>query len=304
MGASVKEIIAGRKTFFVTPDVSLFPANFCEEYLAQGYECYFVENEKQISLAKKLELIISFFHDVVIFFNIDAIIPGIDWSDFINSFHQKYKGNILIGVMYAKRQNMAEKAQIERRYLYDIGISCGCIQLEYQKKINFGIIERVLFANQAMGRRKNVRAICSNGCTYDFSLNGSHFTGMLQDISLSHFSIIVPEEQSIPQYEKIRDIQFNIKGLHFRANGIFFMQRKTMEGSNLMIFMLLSLEDGARGLDMMTKQLLIPKLYQIMADNCNELLDTLCRTYIEKNPTQEEVDIIENMPSIDKISEL
>lgn len=304
MGASVKEIIAGRKTFFVTPDVSLFPSNFCEEYLNQGYECYFIENEKHISLAKKIELIISFFHDVVIFFNIDANIPEISWPDFIRDIHQRHNGAVPIGVLYTKRKTPEEKSKIERQYLYDIGVTCGCIQLEYQKKINYGIIERVLFANQAMGRRKNVRAICNNGCTYDFTLGHNHFTGPLQDISLSHFSIVVPEDKTIPQYEKINDIQFNIKGLHFRANGIFFMQRKTEDGDNLLVFMLLSKEEGSRGLDLMTKQLLMPKLYQIMYDNLTDLLNTLYKTYLEKTPTEQEMALIENLQSIDKISEL
>ena len=44
MGITIKEIVTGRKTFFITPDMSLFPESFLEDYFALGYECYFVEN--------------------------------------------------------------------------------------------------------------------------------------------------------------------------------------------------------------------------------------------------------------------
>ena len=71
MGISIKEIVAGRKTFFITPDTSLIPEVFLEDYFALGYECYFIEYDKRISLKKKIDILISIFHDVIIFFNID-----------------------------------------------------------------------------------------------------------------------------------------------------------------------------------------------------------------------------------------
>ena len=52
MGITIKEIVTGRKTFFITPDMSLFPESFLEDYFALGYECYFVENDKHTSLQK------------------------------------------------------------------------------------------------------------------------------------------------------------------------------------------------------------------------------------------------------------
>ena len=48
MGISVKEIVTGRKTFFITPDTSLIPESYLEDYFALGYECYFVENDKRV----------------------------------------------------------------------------------------------------------------------------------------------------------------------------------------------------------------------------------------------------------------
>ena len=34
MGITIKEIVTGRKTFFITPDMSLFPESFLEDCMA------------------------------------------------------------------------------------------------------------------------------------------------------------------------------------------------------------------------------------------------------------------------------
>lgn len=282
MSASVKDIIAGRKTFFITPDTSIFPESFCEDYLADGYECYFIANEKRISLEHKIDIIVSVFHDVILFFNLDANIPGINWYQFIDTIGKKYNNQVLMGATFVKRQAKDEKAKLEKKYLFDLGLSCGCIQLEYQKKLNFEIIEKVLFANQAMGRRKSVRALGSNGCTFGFRHNNRDYSGVLQDISLSHFSFVFPEGKlDLKDYEKVSDIQFNIKGLHFRSSAIAFMQRKVPTGDILFVFMFNN-NSGGNGLDVTTQQILGPRLYELMCDHCKSLLNRLYDAYLKK----------------------
>ena len=51
------------------------------------------------------------------------------------------------------------------------------------------------------------------------------------------------------------------------------MTRKTDAGK-LFVFAFVS-KSGQSGLDPLNKQLLIPKLYEIMSENCNDLLDKL-----------------------------
>ena len=53
MGLPVNEIVNGRKTFFITPDTSLMPELYLEDFFVLGYECYFIENDKRVSLDKK-----------------------------------------------------------------------------------------------------------------------------------------------------------------------------------------------------------------------------------------------------------
>ena len=274
MGITIKEIVTGRKTFFITPDMSLFPESFLEDYFALGYECYFVENDKHTSLQKKLDILISIFHDVIFFFNIDANVQNIEWPTFIRSLTENYSNQASIGVLYTKRQTKDEKNRLEYKYLFEMGLNCGCIQLEYQKKSNFGIIEKILFANQAQGRRKNIRALCTKACTFSFTYNGMAYSGILQDLSLSHFSFVFAEGKlSVQMYEKVSDFHFNIRGFLFRSDAVLIMQRPS-EGEVLFVFAFVS-STGANGLDQRIKQLLIPNIYQLMSSNCKNLLDQI-----------------------------
>src|SRR5574344_864116 len=142
-----KYIIDGRKTFFIVPDVSLLPESYLEDYLSQGYETYIIGDDRYCPLQKKIEIIISTFTDSILFFYIDSVIAGLDWNVYIKKLQVKYGDEILIGVLYAKRQRESDKQNLEKYYLYDIGIKCGCIALEYQKAKNFELISRVMYAN-------------------------------------------------------------------------------------------------------------------------------------------------------------
>lgn len=286
MGISVKELVTGRKTFFITPDTSLIPESYLEDYFALGYECYFIENDKRVKLDKKLDILISLFHDVIFFFNIDYNIPDFDWTEFIYRITQSYSNTASIGVLYTKRQTKDEKARLERKFLYEMGLKCGCIQLEYQKKQNFEIIEKILFANQAQGRRKNIRALCTSACTFTCNYNGNAVTGILQDISLSHFSIVCPKGKlPVQLYEKLLDLHFNIRGFLFRSDAVLIMERPSEGEDVLFVFAFVS-STGANGLDTRVKQLLIPNVYQLMSSNCKNLLDQIYNKVDEESITE------------------
>ncbi len=274
MGISVDDIVTGRKTFFILPDTSLMPESYLEEYFALGYECYYVPYDKRVDIKKKVKVITSLFKDLIIFFNIDYNLPDHDWEDYIYDYIHEYDNSSSVGIMYAKRQTKQEKQVIERKYLYEMGIRCGCIQLEYQKTHNFDLIARLLFANQAQGRRKTIRAMCTSACTYTYTYGqfNDSITGVLQDISLSHFTILVNgSDLSIQLYEKIKDIHFNIRGFLFRSDAVLVMERP-VNGEMLYVFAFIN-SNGTSGLDSRTRELLGPSLYKLMTINCNQILD-------------------------------
>lgn len=276
MGISVNEIVTGRKTFFILPDTSLMPESFLEDYFALGYECYYVAFDKRVNMEKKVKVITSLFKDLIIFFNIDYNLPNFDWEDYIYNYIQANDNAASVGILYTKRQTKLEKSVLERKFLYEMGIRCGCIQLEYQKSNNFELIGKILYANQAQGRRKTIRALCSSACTYTYTYGPykDSVTGTLQDISLSHFTILVSGAGlEIKLYEKIADVHFNIRGFLFRSDAVLVMERP-VNGDMLYVFAFVS-TSGANGLDERTRGLLIPSLYKLLSLNCNTVLDQM-----------------------------
>jgi hypothetical protein len=266
----------GRKTFFILPDTSLMPTSYLEDYFALGYECYYIENDKRVKFQKKVDVILSLFKDLILFFNVDFTIPDFEWSEYIQNLVIEHKIQDSVGILYTKRATKEDKARIEKKYLYELGVRCGCTQLEYQKKQNFELIAKLLFANQAQGRRKTIRALCSAACTYSVTY-GSHqisAAGVLQDISLSHFTILSPGSGlEIKLYEKLKDIHFNIRGFLFRSDAVLVMERP-VNGDMLYVFAFIN-SNGTTGLEARTRSLLIPALYKLLSSNCTALLEQL-----------------------------
>lgn len=294
MGISVNDIVTGRKTFFILPDTSLMPESYLEDYFAIGYECYYVPFDKRVNIQKKVKVITSLFKDLIIFFNIDynLNLPDFNWDDFIHDYIHENNNAASVGIMYTKRQTKLEKQVLERKYLYEMGIRCGCIQLEYQKAQNFELIGKILYANQAQGRRKTIRALCSSACTYTYEYGPykDSITGTLQDISLSHFTILVSGVGlEIKLYEKIADVHFNIRGFLFRSDAVLVMERP-VNGDMLYVFAFVN-SAGQNGLDDRTRGLLIPALYKLLSVNCNAILDQM----YDKVNEQEAVDELKSV---------
>ena len=287
MGISVSDIVMGRKTFFILPDTSLMPTSYLEDYFALGYECYYIENDKRVRFQKKVDVILSLFKDLILFFNVDFSIPDFEWEDYIQDLVIDHKIQDSIGILYTKRATKEDKARIEKKYLYELGVRCGCTQLEYQKKQNFELIAKLLFANQAQGRRKTIRALCSAACTYSVTYGSHQVTaaGVLQDISLSHFTILSPGSGlEIKLYEKLKDIHFNIRGFLFRSDAVLVMERP-VNGDMLYVFAFVN-SSGTTGLEGRTRSLLIPALYRLLASNCTALLEQLYLKVDEKEITE------------------
>ena len=275
MEVPVNEIVTGRKCFFILPDLSLMPETFVKDLFALGFECYYIGNDGRANIQKKIESILTLFKDIIIYINIDYEIYDLKWPVYIDYLLLTKKATRdQFGIMFTKRQSAVENQNIEQTYFKELQLQRGYIQLEYQRKFNFEIIARTLFANQAQGRRKAIRALCSKACTYKFNYgdNNDTFFGSLQDISLSHFTILVEEEPlPIKLYEKVHDIHFSLKGYLFQSDAILVMERPVGETKRLYVFSFVN-STGANGLDDRTKTIIVPVLHEMVSVNCIELL--------------------------------
>ena len=286
MEIPVNEIVTGRKCFFILPDLSLMPESFVEDLFALGFECYYIGNDGRANIQKKIDSILTLFKDVILYINIDYEIEDLKWPEYIRELLAKKATREQFGIMFAKRQSAVENQTIEQIYFKILDLKKGFIQLEYQKKFNFEIIARTLFNAQAQGRRKAIRALCSKACTYKFTYgDGDTIFGSLQDISLSHFTILV-EDGPLPikLYEKVHDIHFSIKGSFFQTDAILVMERAVGETKKLYIFSFVT-STGANGLDDKIKTILVPVLHAMVSGNCIELLKA---EYLKETPPEPE----------------
>ena len=265
-----EHIIEGRKTFFIVPDATLLPETYLEDYMARGYETYIIGDDRYCPLKAKIEVIIETFTDSILFFYIDMPIKGIKWEKYIKELQEKYTGRILIGVLYLKRQSEEEKTKLEKYYLFDVGIQCGCIALEYQKAKNFALIDKVMYANQACGRRQNIRAICDTRSKVSFISKHGQIKGNILDVSMSHFSAIFDTTLDIQLYEKVSKMLININGLHFASDAILVMQRKK-NGVMLNIFVFAN-SMGQQGVEGDLQPRLLERIYQMTSDKAKSLM--------------------------------
>ncbi len=273
MEVPVNEIVTGRKCFFILPDPSLMPIPFLEDFFALGFECYYIGNDGRVPVQKKIETILKLFKDVIFYVNIDYEVYDLHWPAYIRELLESKKATPeQFGIVFLKRQSSVELETISNIYFKELKLKLGYIQLEYQKKNNLEIVAKALFAIQAQGRRKTIRALCSSACTYKFDYERESFSGSLQDISLSHFSILVKDAPlPIKLYEKIYGIHFNVRGSFFHSDAILAMQR-TIGTANLYVFAFVT-PSGTSGLDERTKSLLVPVLYSMISTVCLGLLE-------------------------------
>ena len=262
--------VVGRKTFFIAPDLTLFPETFMEEYMTHGYEAYIINDDRYCPMDRKIEQIISMFPRSIFFFYVDAKIEGIEWQKFIYNLQRTHGENALLGVLYAKSRSEEERKKLEKFYLFDMGIQCGCIGLDFQQKKNFPLIDSVMKANQAQGRRKTIRAVCSGASEVSFEKDGRYFRGKICDISLNHFSCMFYEGE-LPLYSRVQGMMLVIDGVHIQTNAVLLIQRELGEDGVLNVFVF-NKNDGSLGLDGDNFIKVSEKVYQLISNKTEEML--------------------------------
>ena len=262
--------VVGRKTFFIAPDLTLFPETFMEEYMTHGYEAYIINDDRYCPMDRKIEQIISMFPRSIFFFYVDAKIEGIEWQKFIYNLQRTHGENALLGVLYAKSRSEEERKKLEKFYLFDVGIQCGCIGLDFQQKKNFPLIDSVMKANQAQGRRKTIRAVCSGASEVSFAKDGRYFRGKICDISLNHFSCMFYEGE-LPLYSRVQGMMLVIDGVHIQTNAVLLIQRELGEDGVLNVFVF-NKNDGSLGLDGDNFIKVSEKVYQLISNKTEEML--------------------------------
>ena len=285
-----KTEIEGRKTFFIAPDTTFLPESYLEDFLSRGYEAYIIKDFRFYPVYEQVKIIVETCPDSILFFFIDSDV-GVDWGKFIKYVQEQFQEKALLGVLYAKGRSPEQKSALEKYYLFDLGLQCGCIELAYNKEKNFEIIDKVMFANQACGRRKNVRAICDSAASANFIYQGVVVKGHVSDISVSHFSFI-PDPQytfpDIPIYTKIPEITVTFKGMRFKVPASLMIQREIEGGKTLQVYVMLK-SSGQPGLDESVAEKLRERIYSLVTDKIKDILLEKCKKWKQEHPTGDSI---------------
>jgi hypothetical protein len=248
MGSDKKEILEGIKTFFIVPDLSLMPEDFLDNFFLNGYQAYYVMDDPYLDIPGKIRVLFSLFPDIIVFFNTERRIGGLDWPAFIRSLKASNGERAKIGVLYGRHRGSESGRAFERTYLYEIGVHCGCIPLDYSKARNLSLLTKVLRANEARGRRRNLRAVCGESCSFNFSYEGRVYRGRVRDVSVSHFSCSYEgSDPALKLYEKVANVQLKLGGVICTVDAVLFIRRDG-EAEPLSVFVFRN-SRGEDGLD-------------------------------------------------------
>lgn len=253
----------GRKTFFIAPDTSLIPQSHLEEFLGLGFESFMINPDSEGQLKTKIHEITSSYPEVILYFNIDSHIAGIEWKSYIRELQQSLGREALIGVFHLKRKNFSEDDMITSYFVRDLGVRAGSFALFPDAAKNFDLILKNLEKNNARGRRNLVRATCDSDSTMKFEHNGIPYTVNLVDVNVTHFRCDMRDvADNFSVFEKIHDAVLYVNGSQFVSDAVLIMKRN-FGGKNLCVFMFVK-KDNTPDLDKETERLLNKKIYEIV----------------------------------------
>lgn len=207
----------GKKVFFLYPH-SVIKSDLIHDFVQNEYEVYTLKDYK------KVKLLLKKYKDSILFINIDDVLNETEWYEFVESIvkSKDYEG-VQVGILtYNENEDLAKK------YLIDLAVPCGFIQLKLGKEQSRSIILKSLEVNESKGQRKYVRATSSNTqkSTFNVQVGADYRTGYVNDISSVGMSCVFNEEVGLTKNAILRKIQLKLNGKLVLVDAIVFGSRK------------------------------------------------------------------------------
>jgi hypothetical protein len=194
---------AGKKIFFLYPH-SVIHGEVFDILIMNGYEAYSLWDYKR---ARSL---LERFPDSIMFINIDERLTEQEWETYVRELQKDPKiPDCRLGILsYNTDPKLMEK------YLMDMAIPCGYIQLKLGVQASTRIILDALAANEARGRRKFIRAFCEadRNVTLNYRNDLGTFYGKLLDISSAGCAARMETSQEFAPNMKLENVQLKLRG--------------------------------------------------------------------------------------------
>jgi hypothetical protein len=195
--------IAGKKIFILYPH-SVIQDEMLDILIMAGFEAYVVHDHK-----RAIKLLIRF-PESIMFINIDEGLPENEWESYIRGVQEspRTKGSMLGILSYNTDQKLMQK------YLMDLAVPCGYIQLKLGIKESTRIMLSALEANEARGRRKFIRADCSDEANATVNIKGSMgiYYGKILDISAAGIAARFDKIEDYAINETLKEVQLKLRG--------------------------------------------------------------------------------------------
>jgi hypothetical protein len=207
-----------------------------DELIMQGFEIYILRDHKR---ARKL---IERFPGSIMFINIDERLEEPEWEAYIREIQENPSIKTRLGILsYNTDRDLMEK------YLMDIMVPCGYVQLKQGAKESAVIIRNALLANEAKGRRKSFRAVCEAGSgVMNFKGDSWSINGTILDISSAGFAAKMDRSQKLEKNTLLRKVQLKLRGSLAMVDLIYLGPRYDDPNIWILLFDPTSVTDNAK----------------------------------------------------------
>jgi hypothetical protein len=195
-----------KKIFFLYPVTVVF--DLLKDLLKSGYEVYVIKDHTQIPKLVKL------YQNCIIYINIFEKMEEKNWEKFIkNLILDPENSGIQVGICTYATSNDEE---LSKKYLMDIGITGGYINLHASYKKSIENVMKILEASEARGKRKYVRVKPFENDEHTFVLietdEGKKIQGKILDISICCMSVEFTSYRLVKN-QIIRDVMLKLRGV-------------------------------------------------------------------------------------------
>ena len=193
----------GKKIFLLYPH-SVIRDELLDFLIMAGFETYTLSDEK------KARKILAKFPDSIMFVNIDEGMKEKEWETYIiGIMEDPFTKSSRLGIMsYNQDRDLMQK------YLMEIALPCGYIQLKLGLQESTKILLKALDATEARGRRQCIRAACEDdsNATVNFRVNSDVFRGKILDISSAGIAAKFDKTSNMANNTVINEVQLKLRG--------------------------------------------------------------------------------------------
>ena len=217
----------GKKIFLLRPH-SVIRDEMLDILIMAGFETYTLLDEK------KAQKLLAKFPGSIMFINIDEGLKEPEWEKYIRDIQEDPKTKeSRLGIM-----SYNQDKDLMKKYLMQMAIPCGYIQLKLGLQESTRIILSALEANEARGRRKCIRAECEDdmNASVNFRVDTFVFRGKILDISSSGIAAKFEKFVSLTQNSILRSVQLKLRGGLVMTDMVLIGQRKDDKRIHILLF--------------------------------------------------------------------